>query len=114
MRVPIRSFRETAPLYVLILVYQYVIRSTEPRAQAVSTAAAVQASEIFRVLAVFEVLHSLITRRVVVLQYWYSHTSECVAVKRCRYHAIRGSVVCTCGIHTYHTSTDDIPYVCCA
>ena len=29
---------------------------------------------------------------------------QCVAVKRCRYHAIRGSVVCTCG--TYHTSTD--------
>ena len=39
------------PLYVLILVYEYVISSTEPRAQAVSTAAAVQTSEIFGVLA---------------------------------------------------------------
>ena len=45
---------------VPILVYQYVISSTEPRAQAVSTAAAVQTPEIFGVLAVFEVLRSLI------------------------------------------------------
>ena len=90
---------KTMPLYVLILVYQSVISITEPRAQAVSTAAAaaVQTSGTFGVLAVFEVLHSLpyTSRRVLVLQYWYSHTSECVAVKRCRYHAIRGSVVCT-------------------
>ena len=35
------------------------------------------------------------TRRVLVLQHLYSHTSECVGVKRCRYHAIRESVVCT-------------------
>ena len=36
------------------------------------------------------------TRRVLFPQlFWYSHTSECVAVKRCRYHAIRESVVCT-------------------
>ena len=101
MRVPIRSFRETVSLYILVLVYlpvcdqQYraprtsiihgsssanirniivlrdsarvrilmlvVISSTEPRAQAVSTAAAAaQTSEIFGVLAVFEASHSLI------------------------------------------------------
>ena len=60
MQLPIRSFRETVPLYALILVYQFVVRSTEPRAQAVSTAAAVQRSEIFGVLAVSEVLHYLI------------------------------------------------------
>ena len=37
------------------------------------------------------------TRRVLVLQYWYSHTtSECATVKRCRYHAIRGSVLVVC------------------
>ena len=99
MRVPIRSFREAVPLYVLVLVYipecdqQYraprtssihgsssanirnmivsrdsararilimvVINSTEPRTQAVSTAAAVQTSEMFVVLAVFESLYSL-------------------------------------------------------
>ena len=49
-------------MYVLILVYQYVIRSTEPRAQAVSTAAAVQTSEKMGIVAVFEVLHSVILR----------------------------------------------------
>ena len=88
-------------------IYQYVTNSAEPRAQAVSTAAAaaVQTSGTFGVLAVFEVLHSLpyTSRRVLVLQYWYSHTSECVAVKRCRYHAIRGSVVCTCRTPVDHT-----------
>ena len=47
-----------------------------------------------------------ITRRVLVLQRWYSHIRECVAVKCCRYHAIRGSVVCICD--TYHTSTDGV------
>ena len=56
----VRFERQTVPVYVLILVCQYVISSTEPRAQAVSTAAAVRTSEIFGVLAVFEVLHSLI------------------------------------------------------
>ena len=59
MRVPTRSFRETVSLYVLILVYQHVISSTDPRAQAASTAAEVQTFEIFGVLAVFEVLHPL-------------------------------------------------------
>ena len=53
----ILSFRETARVRMLILA---VISSTEPRAQAVSTAAAaVQTSEMFGVLAVFEALHSL-------------------------------------------------------
>ena len=42
----VRLERRTVPLYVLILVCQYVISSTEPRAQAVSTAAAVQTSGI--------------------------------------------------------------------
>ena len=56
----ILSFRETVPLYLLILVYQHVISNTEPRPQAVSTAAAVQTSEMFGVLAVFDALHSLI------------------------------------------------------
>ena len=48
------------PVHVLILVYQYVISSTEPRAQAVSTAAAVQTSEILEVLVAFDLLHPLI------------------------------------------------------
>ena len=55
-----RFERQTVPLYVLILVYQYVISSTEPRARAGPTSAAVPTSEIFGVLAVFEVLHPLI------------------------------------------------------
>ena len=57
MRVPMLLFRETSS--ALVLVYQYVISSTEPRAQAVSTVEAAQTSEIFGFLAVFEVLHSL-------------------------------------------------------
>ena len=49
--------QNSARLRILILV---VISSTEPRAQAVFTAAAaVQTSEMFVVLAVFEALHSL-------------------------------------------------------
>ena len=38
--------RQAVPLYVLIPVYQYVINSIEPRAQAISTAAGVQTSGI--------------------------------------------------------------------
>ena len=50
--------RDSARVRILILV---VISSTEPRAQAVSTAAAaMQTSEMFVVLAAFEALHSLI------------------------------------------------------
>ena len=57
----VRFERQTVPLYVLILEYQYVISSTGPLTQAVSTAAAAaQTSEIFGVLAVFEALRSLI------------------------------------------------------
>ena len=49
-------------MHVLILVYRYVNSSTqipELIVQALSTAAAVQTSEIIRVLAVFKVLRSL-------------------------------------------------------
>ena len=64
MRVPIRSFRGTNGALVRthtgIILVEHVISSTEPRAQAISKAAAVQTSKIFGVLAVFEVLHSLI------------------------------------------------------
>ena len=94
MRVPIRSFRETVPLYVHILVYQYVISSTEPRAQAVSTAPAVQTSEIFGV-AVLEVLHSLILHDESSFCNTGTRIPMSVDVKRCRYHAIRGFVVWT-------------------
>ena len=79
----------------------YVI--TGPLAQAVSTAAAVQTSEIFGVVAVFEALHSL-TYSLLHDESSFCNTGACirvcVAVKRCRYHAIRGSVV----MYTWHVS----------
>ena len=54
----ILSFRETARVRILILA---VICWTRPRAQAVSTtAAAVQTSEKFGAIAVFEAFHSLV------------------------------------------------------
>ena len=56
MRVPISSFRETNRYTS----YKYEIGSTEPRVQAVPTAAAAQTSEMFGEPPVFEALHSLI------------------------------------------------------
>ena len=91
--------RQTVPLYVLILVYQqYVISSTEPRAlctSSIHSSGSANIRNIWSTCGIRSIALPYTTRRVLVLQYWYSHISECVAVKRCRYHAIRGSVVCT-------------------
>ena len=49
-------------------------------------------------------LYHTTSPRAAILVLAYYHNSVCVAAKRCRYHAIGGSSVGTCG--TYHTSTD--------
>ena len=80
-------------LYVLMLVtiYQYVISSTEPRAQGVSTAVAVQISGYCFVSKYCTPLYYTTSLRSATLVRAFLY----VAVKRCRYHAIRGSVLCT-------------------
>ena len=109
----VRFERQTVPLYVLMLVYQYQVCDWRaPSTSSIHSSSSANIRNIWSTCGIRSIALPYTTRRVLVLQYWYSHTSECVAVKRCRYHAIRGSVLCTCG--TYHTSTDGIPHVCCA
>ena len=89
-------------LYVLILLYQYQVCDWQYRAPSTSS---IHSSSSANTRNIWSSCGKSIrssslpytTRRALVLQYWYSHTRipVCVAAKRCRYHAIGGSLVCT-------------------
>ena len=107
MQVPIRLFRETVPLYVLKLVpgtpvvlrTWYVISSTEPRAHCTSSIYSSSSANIRNIWStcgrVFEILRSFILHDESSFCKTDTRIPVSVTVKRCRYHAIQGSVGCT-------------------
>ena len=70
---------------------QYIAPSTS----SIHSSSSANIRNIWRTCGIRSIALLYTTRRVLVRHGWYSHTSECANVKRCRYHAIRGSVVCT-------------------
>ena len=102
MRVSIRSFREKSSAIgrnhtgIPVVCDQ---QHTEPRAHCTSSIRISSGANIrnnWSACGIRSIALPYTTRRVLVLQYCFSlTTSECVTVKRCRYHAIRGCVVCT-------------------
>ena len=92
----VRFERQTVPLYVLMLVYQYqACDCRAPSTSSIHSSSSANIRNIWRTCGIRSIALLYTTRRVLVRHGWYSHTSECANVKRCRYHAIRGSVVCT-------------------
>ena len=99
MRVPIRSFREINSSLVRTRTGVPVVCEKQYRAPSTSSVHSSSSSanirNIWSTCDIRSIALLYTTRRVHVLQYWYSHTSESVDVIRCRCHAIRGSVECT-------------------
>ena len=99
----VRFERQTVPLYVLMLVYQY--QACDCRAPSTSSIHSSSSANIRNIWSMryskhctpLRIVYYTTSPRSATLVLAYQVPVKSVAVKRCRYHAIQGSVVCNCG-----------------